>query len=205
MNKIVPIGLAISSVVFGAWTALDCAAMRSGYIASYSYVAAVSLAIICGCVGLPLAIWWRTRGVGVGLIATGVLSCATFYGGMSVLWRLDRVAWRYDRRVKMTLSDKSSLVIYLRREVTEKQAEEFSSSVLTQSGNSDDLPSFVRVYWRLTPDQANGHWGMSLYFRDDADPREVSAFVEKVKRDVRVDAVYTNTAPNTIPPQASSR
>jgi len=77
--------------------------------------------------------------------------------------------------------------------------------VLAQSGNSNDLPSFVRVYWWLTPEQANGHWGMSLYFRDDADPRALATYVEKVKRDVRGEAVYTNTAPDAILPQAPSR
>ena len=194
------IGLSAVGVGLGAWNAVDCASIRFGYVAGYSYLAAVSFAIICCCIGVPLAVWWRTRGVGAGLIATGILSCAIFYGGMSVLWRLDRVAWRHEQRVKMTLSDKASLVIYLRLGTTERQLEEFRSSVLAPQERKNNLPSFVGLYWRLAPDQANGHWGVALTFKDEARPEEVTGYVERIKRDSRVDNVYLNVAPNAIHP-----
>jgi hypothetical protein len=199
VNRIALVGLPAIGIALGAWEAKSCAAIQSGYVAGYSYFTAVFLAKTFCCVGLPLVIYWRTRGVGAGLIAAGVLSCAMFYAGMSVLWRLDRVAWRHESPVKMNLSDKASMVIYLRRGITEKQVEEFRSSVL--DNDSGNLPSFVRVYWRLTPDQANGQWGISLYFSDDARPKEVTNYVENVKRDRRVDNVYLDIAPNAIRPQ----
>jgi hypothetical protein len=201
VNRIALIGFSVVGVAFGVWSAIDCAAIRFGYVAGYSYLLAVSLAIVCCCVGLPLSIWWRTRGIGVGLIAAGLLSCAMFYGGMSVLWRLDRVAWRHERPVKMSLSDKASVVVYLRRGITENEVEEFRSSVLAEAGNKNELPSFVRVYWRLIPEQANDQWGIALYFSDQARPMELTNYVEKIKRDSRVDAVYTNVAPDAIQPQ----
>jgi len=126
-----------------------------------------------------------------------------FYGGMSVLWRLDRVAWRHERPVKMSLSDKASVVIHLRRGITEKEVEQFRSSALADAGNKYELPSFVRMYWRLTPDQANGQWGIALYFSDHARPTELTNYVEKIKHDTRVDAVYTDTSPDAIQPQSN--
>jgi len=56
------------------------------------------------------------------------------------------------------------------------------------------------LYWRLAPDQANGHWGVALTFKDEARPEEVTGYVERIKRDSRVDNVYLNVAPNAIHP-----
>jgi len=203
INRIALIGLPAIGVGVGVWSAKDCAAIRFGYVAGYSYLAAVSLAIVCCCIGLPLAIYWRTRGIGAGLIAAGLLSCAVFYAGMSVLWRLDRVAWRHEQRTRTTLSDKASVVVYLRRGTTEQQLEEFRSSVLAPPGRKYDLPQFVRLYWRLGPDQANGHWAVALTFFEHASPRDVTAYVEKIRRDSRVENVYLDIAPNAIQPQPS--
>ena len=199
VNRIALTGLSAVGVGLGAWNATDCASIRFGYVAGYSYLAAVSFAIIC-CFGVPLAVWWRTRGIGAGLIAAGILSCTIFYGSMSLLWRLDRVAWRHEQRLKMTLGDKASLVIYLRLGTTERQLEDFRSAVLAPAGRKNDLPSFVGMYWRLAPDQANGHWGVALTFKDEARPEEVTGYIQSIERDSRVDNVYLDVAPNAIHP-----
>lgn len=90
------------------------------------------------------------------------------------------------------------MLIYLRRGITEKEVEEFRSAVLADAGNKYDLPAFVRLYWRLSPDQANGQRGIALYFFDQARPAEMTSYVEKIKHDSRVDAVYPNISADTI-------
>ena len=113
------------------------------------------------------------------------------------------MAWRHEQRTRTTLSDKASVVVYLRRGTTEQQLEEFRSSVLAPPGRKYDLPQFVRLYWRLGPDQANGHWAVALTFFEHASPRDVTAYVEKIRRDSRVENVYLDIAPNAIQPQPS--
>jgi hypothetical protein len=148
VNRIAVIGLSAIGIALGAWQAKDCAAIRFGYVAGYAYATAVFLAIaLCG-VGLLLLIYWRTRGIGAGLVAAGLLSCATFYGGMAALLRLDRVAWQHEPPLFAIGPDqKASLVIYFRDGITDEQVEVFRSSVLTD--NAGQLPSFVRMYWRF--------------------------------------------------------
>ena len=85
--------LALGGIALGLWVAKNCAALTSGYAADYDYAIAFFIAVILCILGLPLLIYWRTRWVGAGLIAAGILSYATFYVGMVILLKEDRVAW----------------------------------------------------------------------------------------------------------------
>ena len=72
----------------------------------------------------------------MGLIAGGVLSCLTFYGGMAVLQRLDRVAWKHELPpVAIGPDQKATLVVYFKHGTTNEQIEAFHSSVLTGQQN----------------------------------------------------------------------
>ena len=198
MNRIAVYGLSAVGIALGAWQARECAAIRFGYAAGYAYAAAVFWAIALVGIGLLLLVYWRTRRIGAGLVAAGLLSCATFYGGMAVLLRLDRVAWRHEPPpVAIGPDQKASLVIYFRRGTTDEQIEEFSSSVLTGTAEPSE-------YLRLLPSQANGHGGVALTFSRDARPEQVSRYVEKIEHDSRVEKVYRDIAPTAIQPLPNS-
>ena len=199
VDRIALVLLSCSGIVFGVLQARNSAGIAFGYLAGYAYVAAVSLALLLAVIGLLLAIHWRTRWVGIGLIAAGLLSCVAFFASMAVLLKLDRVAWRHERLVFFGPNQKASLVIYFRQEVTEKQVEDFRSSVLAESSKTPSkFPTFVSAYLRLTPQQANGHWGVALTFRDAAPHDPLQSYVEKVKLDPRVAAVFVDIAPASI-------
>jgi hypothetical protein len=167
--------------------------MRFGYVASYAYAAAWFVAIAAVGVGLLLVIYWRTRGIGAGLISAGLLSCATFYGGIGILLKLDHVAWRHEPPpVAFGPDQKASLVIYFRRGTTSEQIEEFHSSVLAGTAES--------IYLGLGPSQANGREGIALTFSGDTRPEQVSRYIEKIEHDARVEKVYRDIAPSAIPP-----
>jgi hypothetical protein len=195
LNRIAVIGLSAVGIALGAWQAKNCTAISFGYVAGYAYATAVLLAVaLCG-VGLLLLISWRTRGIGAGLVAAGLLSSLTFYAGMAVLLRLDRVAWRHEPPLFLIGPDqRASLVIYFWDGITEQQVEEFHSSVL----NDTTYHSLVTTYLRLRPSQANGHEGIAVTFRQDARPDQVAQCIEKVERDGRVQKTYRNIAPTAI-------
>jgi hypothetical protein len=195
VNRISAIGLSAIGVALGAWQAKSCASIAFGYVAGYAYATAVFLAMaLCG-IGLLLLIYWRTRGIGFGLLAAGLLSCVTFYGGMAVLLKLDRVAWQHEPPpVAIGHDQKATLVIYFRRGTTDEQIEEFHSWI--SSGTAD--PS---EYLRLLPSQANGYEGVALTFSKDTPPEQVTRYVEKIKGDSRVEKIYRDIAPTAIPPQ----
>lgn len=84
-------------------------------------------------------------------------------------------------------------VIYMRRSTTEKQVEGFRSSVLEPK---NEIPSFVSSYELLSPNQANGHWAIVITFRDKSRRGEVAGYVERIKRDGRVDYVKMSVGPS---------
>ncbi len=96
----------------GAWEAEKCAKIAFGYVASYSFAGAVALGILLVTIGSVLAVYWRTRGIEIGLILAGVLSCACFYGGIAVLLKLGQVAWKHQPRVSIGADQEASTVIY---------------------------------------------------------------------------------------------
>lgn len=195
--------LALAGIALGLWVAKDCAALTSGYAADYDYAIALFIAVALCILGLPLLIYWRTRWLGAGLIAAGILSLATFYVGMVVLLKEDRVAWRHERMVPLGPDQKASAVIYFRKEVTDRQVEDFDSTVLMSAApprhDGRDYPAFVSVYLRLLPSQANGHEAIALTFVRDAPPEKVNAYLATIEADSRVEKVFLNIAPNSVP------
>jgi len=152
--------------------------------------------------GLPLLIYWRTRWLGGGLIAAGILSYVTFYAGTAVLLKEDLVAWRHEQMVSIGPDQKASAVIYFRKEITQQQVEDFHSTVLMgpplPGRDGRDYPTFVSMYLRLIPSQANGHRAIALTFLDNAPPDKVEAYLATIKADSRVETVFLNTSPNSI-------
>jgi hypothetical protein len=202
VNRVVPLLSALVGVAFGLWVAKDCAAITSGYLASYSYLSALSISAALCVLGLLMLIYWRTRWVGAGLIAAGILSYATFYAGMAVLLKEDGVAWQHEQMVSFGPDQKASAVIYFRKEITDRQVEDFNSTVLMSPAlpgrNGRYYPTFVSEYLRLIPDQANGHWAIALNFRNNAPPDKVKTYLEAIQADSRVENVFLDTSPNSI-------
>jgi hypothetical protein len=196
-NRFALIGLSIIGLLLGVWQAKYCAEIRFGYVAGYSYATAVFLAIaLCG-IGLLLIIYWRTRGLGTGLILAGILSCATFYGSMALLMRLDLVAWRHEPpQVSVGPRERASLVIYFKHGTSDAQVENFRSYVLAD--REGRYPPFVRIYLRLMPSKANGHEGVALTFSEGTRSEEITSYVEKIERDHRVDSLHRDIAPTAI-------
>jgi hypothetical protein len=193
VHRTVLVALGAIGIVLGGWEARDCAATQFGYAAGYAYAGAVFLAIALLVIGALLTIYWRTRPIGLGFVAAGVLSCVTFYGGMAILLRLDRVAWKHEPPpVAIGPSQNADLVIYFRNGTSDKQIEEFRSSILQEPGWR------YQTYLRLLPNQANGHDAVALTFSRANRPPDLARYIEKIRRDGRVETVYENVAPTEI-------
>jgi hypothetical protein len=89
-----------------------------------------------------------------------------------------------------------AVVIYMRRFTTEKQVEDFRSSVLAQAGRKNELPSFVESYHQLAPDHILGRWAIIIIFKKESRRDEVEGYVEGIKRDGRVDHVDMAGSPS---------
>jgi hypothetical protein len=190
-------------VILGAWEAAECSRIRFGYVAGYAYASAVVLGGIASILGFLLLIYWRTRRLGVALIGCGLLSVATFYGGMALLIKTDQVAWRHEPPMQRFGPDqRASLVIYFQHGVTDQQIERFISEVLEEDArprhDGRDYPRFVDSYLRLLPNQANGFDACAITFRQESSERETEAYVNRIKADHRVAKVFRNAVPQTI-------
>ena len=195
LNRIAVIALPVLGIVLGGWEAKDCAARRFGYAAGYAYAATLFFAIALCVIGLLLLIYWRTRSIGVGLIASGVLSCVAFYGVMGILLRLDRVSWKHEPPpIAIGPDQKATLVVYFKHGTTDEQIENFRYSVL--SGAVEPLE-----YLRLLPDQANGHEAVALTYSNDVHSEQLTRYINTIEHDSRVEKTYRNVAPNAIPPE----
>ena len=121
---------------------------------------------------------------------------------MAVLLKEDLVAWRHEQMVSLGPDQKASAVIYFRKEITQQQVEDFNSTVLVGPAlpgrDGRDYPTFVSLYLRLLPSQANGHWAIALTFLNNAPPDKVNAYLTTIKADSRVETVFLNTPPNSI-------
>jgi hypothetical protein len=201
-NFYLPLLLGSLGIAAGIWTAKGCASITSGYAATYTYAGIVFFAAALFLCGIPFLIYWRTRWIGIGFVAAGVLSFAAFHGGMAVLSKEGRVAWQHEQRVRFGPDQKASAVVYFRKEVTAQQVEDFASSVLelpAKPGRQGrDFPVFVRGYLRLTPTQANRHWAVALTFADNALPNQVEAYLSAIRADNRVETVFLNASPDSI-------
>jgi energy-coupling factor transporter transmembrane protein EcfT len=190
-------------IAFGVWEAYQCAKVAFGYVASYNFVAAIVVAIVLTIVGLLLAVYWRSRWIGVGFVLAGVLSCATFYSGVTVLLKSDHVAWRHEPpMVTFGPDQKASAVIYFCPKTTNEQIENFVDSVLEDSAEprhaGRDFPVFVASYFRLSPSQANGHDGAALTFRLATTSGDIRSYITKIESDIRVSKVFVDAVPASI-------
>jgi hypothetical protein len=201
LNKVVLLISVLIGIGLGLEWARECAAIPSAYLADYDYAISYSIAITLSILGLILLIYWRTRWFGAGCIAVGILSYTMFLGGMAVLTKEDRVAWRHEQMISFGPDQKSSVVIYFRKGITNQQVEDFHSAVLevpTRQSPGHGLPAFVQTYFRLRPMQANGHEGIALNFLGNTSAEKVSAYLTAIKADPRVEKVFLDTSPNSI-------
>ena len=203
VNKVAVLVLASVGVLLGLWEAYECSLVAFGYAAGYNYASAIAIAIALCVIGLPLLIYWRLRWIGAAFIAMGIVSCAAFYGGMAVLWKTDHVAWRHEPPlVRFGPDQKASIVIYFRKSVTDKDVEEFDSSVLQRPAKprhqGSDYPQFVSEYTRLSPSQANGYEAVSLSFFNNASSDDTQAYIQKIEADNRVLKLFFNRSPISI-------
>ena len=182
--------------------------MRFGYVACYSFAAAIVLGGLACVVGVLSLIYWRTRRLGLALIGCGVLSVTLFYGGMALLIKADRVAWRHEPPMQRFGPDQSaSVVIYFRHGVTNQQIEQFISDVLEEDArprhDGRDYPTFVDSYLRLSPNRANGFEACAITFRPESTKRETEKYVNRIKADPRVAKVFRDVVPEKINTNAS--
>jgi hypothetical protein len=197
-------GLCCAGFAFGLWQAYECATIIYGYVAAYSFAGAIGYAIVLVTIGLLLTVFWRTRSMGVGFVLAGFLSCVTFYAGIAVLKRLDRVAWQHEPPlVSFGPEQKAWAVIYFCSKTTDDQIENFNDSVLYVDAEprhaGKDYPPFVDSYLRLLPEQANGHDAVALtLFPNTGTQKEIGAYFSKIESDRRVAKVFTSVAPTAI-------
>jgi hypothetical protein len=195
--------IALSGCFLGIWEARSCAKVAFGYIAGYNYAAALFIAAALLIFGLILCIYWRTRLIGIGFIASGILSYAVFLGGMSFLLKRDQVAWRHEPPlVSFGPQQKAAVVIYFRKGTTDQQIEDFVSSVLEEPAEARhegrDYPAFVSSYLRLLPSQANGFDGCALNFWQNNPTDEKDLYIAQIRKDQRVARIFLNTSPSSI-------
>jgi hypothetical protein len=142
--------------------------------------------------------------MGVGFVLAGFLSCFTFYAGIAILKRLDRVAWQHEPPlVSFGPEQKAWAVIYFCSGTTHDQVENFRDSVLYVNAEprhaGKDYPAFVESYLRLLPEQANGHDAVALtLFPNTGTQKEIGAYLSKIESDRRVAKVFTGIAPTAI-------
>jgi hypothetical protein len=201
LKRVVLVVSVLIGVALGVEWARECAAIPSAYLADYSYAISFYISVYLSVFGLLLLIYWRTRVFGAGLIAVGVLSYVMFLGGMAVLLKRDRVAWRHEQIVSYGPEQKASAVIYFHKGIALREVEDFNSSVLQEPSTRHQgrgYPPFVQSYFRLAPTQANGHEAIAIRFFDSAPSDEVNAYLATIKADSRVEGVYLNTSPDAI-------
>jgi hypothetical protein len=203
VNKFSLISLTFLGILLGLWEAYICASTRFGYAAAYNFGAAWAFAILFCAMALPLLIYWRSRWIGIGFATIGLLSCATFYAGIGILLKADRVAWRHEPPlVHFGPDQKASIVVYFKNGTTNKEIEDFNSSTLQEPAEprnpGRDYPQFVGEYLRLLPSQANGYEAIALSFFDGSSSDQTNAFINRIKSDKRVLKVFQNQSPASI-------
>jgi hypothetical protein len=94
-----------------------------------------------------------------------------------------------------------SLVVYFKSGTTMEQVESFNHNVLSKprwDGRGEDFKEGIGSYFRLTPDQAHGHWGFAITFYKNATDEQRSAIKESIKSNELVYKVFEEIAPNDI-------
>lgn len=200
LRLVISLLLLTSGIGLGLWEAIDCAKIRFGYIASYDFAIAFLLGGFLCVVGLLLLPYWRTRSGGIALVAAGVLSYATFLGGITILKKLDRVAWQHEPPMQHVADadDTASLVLYFRKGTSNQQVNDFIQNVLEQPSTQHDgrdTPDFVTEYYVIYTD---GYEGYAMNFSGDAPSFKTNNYIASIKGDSRIDRVFTNVVPNSI-------
>jgi hypothetical protein len=204
------VALAAGGIVWGLKLAKQCASLPFGYAAQYDYAIAWFVAVGLFIVAIPLLVYWRTRWIGVGLAAGGLMSLLAFGAGMRVLAKENLVAWQHSpKSVSLGPDQQASAVIYFKKDIDGEQVESFTSSVLmvpaTQQHQGRDFPPFVRGYLLVRPQQANGHWAVALTFQADSAQSATQAYLTAIKSDSRVETIFRNIAPDSLRERPSSR
>lgn len=194
---------AAGCIGLGLWEAHHCAQVAFGYVAGYSYIAALLYAIAISLGGILLCVYWRTRALGLSLIVFGLLSYGVFLGGMAALKKMDKVAWLHEPPEQAFGPDqKASVVVYFRKGTTDEQIEAFHSTILEQPGQpmhpEPEYPWFVIDYLCLLPGQANGFDGVAVSFRHNVTRADTDPYVAKIRADHRVEKVFLDVSPAAI-------
>jgi hypothetical protein len=203
VNKFSLIALTFLGILLGLWEAYACASTRFGYAAAYYFGGAWAFAILFCAMALPLLVYWRSRWIGIGFATMGLLSCATFYAGIGILLKADRVAWRHEPPlVRFGPDQKASIVVYFRHGTSDKEIDDFNSSTLQEPAEPShpgrDYPPFVSEYLRLLPNQANGYKAIALTFFEGSSSDQMNAFIDRIKSDKRVLKIFQNRSPAAI-------
>jgi hypothetical protein len=177
--------------------AIDCATIRFGYVASYSFFGAWMIAVVSFVAGLPLVLFHRTRRWGIGTLSASPLLLASFYGLFYILWHFDHVAFKRDQMIHFGPDVASDWVVYLKKTATETDVEAVDQAYILplEQPNHGSL----QQYMRLVPDQANGHWAFAVDFTPTATSNEKSRLKSRLLSDPRIERIYTNVAPDQIP------
>ncbi len=183
--------IAVAGTGFAVWAAIDCARIRFGYVASYSFGVVFIFGCVLAILGLLLMAYWRTRSTGAALLGTGILIYLVFLGCIGTLKKFGKVAWQHEPPMQSFGPDqRASLVIYYRPGTTEQQIQDFVVHRLenypSKVHDGKDFPEFVTEYLALVPSQANGFDGSALTFKADAHGAAVDSFVSMVRSDPRV-------------------
>ncbi len=94
-----------------------------------------------------------------------------------------------------------SLVVYFKSGTTMEQVESFNHYVLSKprwDGRGEDLKEGIGSYFRLTPNQAHGHWGFAITFYKNATDEQRVVIKESIRSHELVYKVFENIAPNDI-------
>jgi hypothetical protein len=203
VNWVALLLLGLLGIALGLKMAQECALITSGYAATYNYPVVLFITLLFLLLGLLLLVYWRTRWVGCALMLAGVLNVVAFVGGMRILLMENRVAWRHPQQmVSIGPDQRFSAVIYFKKDVNNRQVEDFRTSVLmepaTPRHDGRDFPVFVRQYLHLSPTQANGREAIALMFSVDTPPDRREAYLAAIKSDNRIDTVFLNSSPASI-------
>jgi len=207
-SKAAAVAVLIGACVFGIWEARVCAQITDASAGSSTYLITFLTAIAIAIGGFLLCVYWRTRLLGASLILAGVLSSLVFFGDFAWMTRQNEVAWR--SRVltfSLAIDRKFSVVVYFRKGSTNQQIHDFLTTVLEVPGQpmhpEPEFPWFVREHLFLPPSLPNGHEAALVDFRDTAPASVTDPYVKKIRSDPRVEKLFLNANPATIPVDAA--
>ena len=93
------------------------------------------------------------------------------------------------------------LVVYFKAGTTGEQIESFNQNVLWEprpDGRGERSRGGINSYLRLTPEQANGHWGFAVNFDKNATQEQRNTMKGSIASNELVQEVFENVAPKDI-------